>query len=182
MARVRTALVALHAVLVREPVVLAPEEPLPRIALPAPGPRAEQWTRHRARLTAARVSLNGLGIRTHANWVLFRLPFDPRDGDRIRHVEIVPSATVPTAVGALRLGGLCVTTRPSGEVSAWTPYTTSGVAYTQRFAWHPAPPTDDPTVYGINVPTRVANHVACGRDERLREPERWILDVEWESR
>jgi hypothetical protein len=129
------------------------------------------------------VRLNGLGARTHANWVLFRLPFDTTRHDRVRAVRFRPTSAATTAVGALRVGSACVTIPASGEVGEWTVYTVSGIGSTVRFARHPAPPTDDPTILGINVPTRVANYVACGRDGgRLREPETWGLDVAWEER
>jgi hypothetical protein len=64
----------------------------------------------------------------------------------------------------------------------WAKYTIGGLGWTDRFAWHMAPPTNDPTVLGINVPTRVANWVACGRDDTLRDPTTWSLDVTWEER
>ena len=176
------ALVAAFTLVVGEPVVFPSEPPLPRIDVRLAGPLAPAFTPHRARVTAERVHLTGLGMKTHANWVLFRLPFDPTQTDRIRSVGFRPSATVPTDVGALRFGGACVTTLPYGDVSDWAAYTTSSVAGTLPFGWHPAPPSNDPTIYGINVPTRVANHVACGRDDRLRDPSRWILDIEWEAR
>ena len=176
------ALIAFLTLVLGEPATFPPEAPLPRLDLRQTGPLAPAWTRHRARVTAERVHLTGLGMKTHANWVLFRMPFDPTETDRIRDVELRPSATVPTDVGAIRLGGVCVTTLPYGDVTDWSPYTTSGVGGTRDFAWHPAPPTDDPTIYGVNVPTRVANHVACGREDRLREVRSWILDIEWEAR
>jgi len=176
------AVVAFFTLVVGEPATFPPEAPLPRVDLRTAGPLAASWTRHRARVTAAVVHLNGLGMKTHANWVLFRLPFDPTQNDRVRDVEFRPSATVPTDVGALRFGSACLTSLPYGDVTDWSPYTTSGVGGTQEFDGHPAPPTDDPTIYGINVPTRVANHVACGRDDRLRDPGTWLLDIEWEAR
>ncbi len=159
------------------------EPPIPR-GVPSPdGPPSEGWTPRAARVQALRVRLNGLGARTHANWVLFRLPFDTTRKDRIRSVRYRPSCRSRTDVGALRIGSVCVQFRPAGSVESWTLYTVGGVGNTRRFAWHPSPPTDDPTLLGINVPTRVANHVACGRDEgNLLDPAEWTLDVTWEER
>jgi hypothetical protein len=174
---------ALYSLLIGEAVPLPAEAPLPRVDLRDTGPLAAEWRAHHASVSAEVVHLNGLGVRTHANWVLFRLPFDTRQRDRIRNVRFAPTAKAPTEVGAIRVGGgICVTTRPSGQVQDWAEYTTSGIGGTHHFAHHPAPPTDDPTIYGINVPTRVANHVACGRDDRLRDPSQWQLDIDWEAR
>jgi len=128
------------------------------------------------------VRLNALGAKTHANWVFFRLPFETTDRVRVRRVVFVPHAASETSVGALRLGGVCLTMPSSGSVASWALYTTGGIGGTEPFARHGAAPTFDPTVLGINVPTRVANHVACGRDDALGLPETWMLDVSWEER
>jgi hypothetical protein len=159
------------------------ELPIPR-GVPSPdGPVTNDWTPKAARVPAVRVRLNGLGARTHANWVLFRLPFDTTRKDRVRSVRYRPSCRSRTDVGAIRVGSICLGFRPAGSVENWTLYTVGGVGRTARFAWHPAPPTDDPTILGINVPTRVANYVACGWDEgNLLDPAQWSLDVTWEER
>jgi len=162
------------------------EEPLPRgvslVPMDAPPPDAT-WTRKSITVTASRVRLNGLGAKTHANWILFRLPFDSRQKTRVRHVAFTPHASAPTEVGALRVGSVCTSVSPYGDVGDWALYTVSGIAGTQRFGWHIAPPTTDPTIVGINVPTRVANYVACGRDGgRLRDPATWTLEISWEER
>jgi hypothetical protein len=159
------------------------EPPLPRGASSPDGPLASDWTPRSARVQAVRVRLNALGARTHANWVLFRLPFDVTQKKRLRSVRYRPSCRSRTDVGALRIGSICINFPPAGTVEDWTLYTVNGLGRTSGFAWHPAPPTDDPTILGINVPTRVANYVACGRDEgHLLDPEDWTLDVTWEER
>lgn len=166
------------------PTVEAPlEAPLPVGESRPKGPLADTWTLKSAHLRASRVRLNGLGARTHANWVFFQLPFDTTQRQRVRSVRFRPSSRSPTAVGAIRLGSVCITVPPNGGVEDWTSYTAGGIGLTARFSWHPAPPTSDPTVLGINIPTRVANYAACGWDEgHLREPEDWTLDVTWEER
>ena len=127
--------------------------------------------------------MNGLGARTHANWVLFRLPFDATQRQRIRRVQFTTSSLAETEVGALRIGSVCLKIPPSGAVESWALYTASGIGRTERYGWHPSPPTDDPTIAGINVPTRVANYAACGWDDgRLYTPESWGLQVDWEER
>jgi hypothetical protein len=162
-----------------------PEAPLERGDAAGPGTAelADSWTPRSAHVTAVRVRLNGLGARTHANWVLFRLPFDATQRQRLRRVRFIPSSNERSDVGALRIGSVCVPVPAEGGVESWAMYTMSGVGGTERFGWHPAPPTDDPTIAGINVPTRVANWVACGDgDGHLREPENWTLEVVWEER
>ncbi len=159
------------------------EEPLPRVDLKLPAALGPKWIPRTAHLTASRVRLNGLGAATHANWVLFRLPFDASDTSRLHNVFFTVASHAPTDVGAIALGSVCVAVPSSGPVDQWALYTTSGVGWTQRFGWHGAPPTDDPTVLGINVPTRVANYVACGRDGgKLVDPGDWSLDVSWSER
>lgn len=179
--RLRGVALALFSLTVLERAGSPTESPIAPAPLPRRGPIGE-WTRRSAKLSAFEVRLNGLGMRTHANWIFFRLPFETTDGTRIRNVGFWPSASRPTAVGALRFGGVCVTMPSSGDVAQWTMYTRSGVAWSDPFAWHPAAPTMDPTVLGINVPTRVANHVACGRDPALLDPSTWTLEVAWEER
>lgn len=165
----------------REPV--AHEEPLPVVDLKRTDPPAATWTKKRAHSTALRVRLNGLGARTHANWVLFRLPFDASDTKHIRNVDFEIQSAARTDVGALLVGSVCTKFPSYGGVANWTSYTTTGIAWTHKFAWHMAPPSDDPTILGLNVPTRVANYVACGWDEgQLDSTENWSIDVVWEER
>jgi hypothetical protein len=76
-----------------------------------------------------------------------------------------------------------MTVPSEATVERWTLYTMSGIAGTDLYRWHPSPPTDDPTVIGLNVPTRVANYVACGWDTgHLSDPDNWSLDIDWEER
>jgi hypothetical protein len=167
------------------PPVLPPlaEEPLPRGVSNVEGPLAAEWTTRRAHVGASRVRLLGLGARTHRNWVLFRLPFDSRQRDRIRSVRFAPHATAPTDVGALSVGSLCIRIPSAGDVATWERYTVSGISRTREFRFHPTPPTDDPTIVAINVPTRVANYVACGWDQgHLDDPQTWSIDLTWEER
>jgi hypothetical protein len=159
------------------------ESPIPPGQSSLEGPLAAEWTRKTATVTALRVRLNAIGMRTHANWVLFRLPFDASQLKRLRRVRFRPSASVDTDVGALSIGSVCLPIPSSGPVDDWAPYTVSGIGGTDRYRVHPAPPTDDPTIFAINVPTRVANFTACGWDGgALRDPSRWTLDVTWEER
>jgi len=157
-------------------------EPLPRGEPTPSGPRAETWTRKTSRLVATQVRLGGLGARTHANWILFRLPFDTTALDRIRHVRFTVAATAETNVGALRIGSVCTPMRAYGPVESWTQYTMGGIGGTDDFGDHATAPTHDPTVFGIAVPTRVANYVACGRDGgRLTETTTWHLEIAWDE-
>jgi hypothetical protein len=163
--------------------VIPPEEPLPLGEERPSGPLASEWTKMSAIVHGSRVRLNGLGARTHANWVLFRLPFDANQHQRVRSVRFDARSATRTDVGALRLGSVCVPVPSDGSVDRWAIYTASGIGHTERYRWHPAPPTQDPTIAGINVPTRVANWVACGQDTgHLRDPENWTLEVTWEER
>lgn len=159
------------------------EEPLPKVDLALPGPPGDVWVEKHAHSAALRVRLNGLGARTHANWVLFRLPFDASQTKRLRHVRFEIRSSSRTDVGAVMLGSVCADFPSRGGIASWTSYTTSGIGRTQRFRWHPDPPTADPTILGLNVPTRVANYVACGWDQGdLTAPSDWSLDVTWEER
>lgn len=179
----RSAALALLSLTV--PPTLAPvdEEPVPRGISTVSGPVAASWTRKTAHVEALRVRLSGLGARTHRNWVLFRLPFDSRQLDRVRFVRFAPHASAPTDVGAFRIGSVCVRIPPNGDVSSWARYTVSGISRTEEFRFHPTPASDDPTIVAINVPTRVANYVACGWDRgHLDDPATWSLDLSWEER
>lgn len=160
------------------------DEPLARPDLRRPeSPIGAPWLRRHERITAARVRLNGLGARTHANWVLWRLPFDVTDRDHIRGIDFTISSRERTDVAALIVGSICADFPTRGGIEEWSSYTTNGIAWTQRFGWHGAPPSDDPTILGLNVPTRVANYVACGWDHgALKDPEAWFLDLSWDER
>lgn len=158
------------------------QESLPRGEPVPAGARAEAWTRRTARLTASQVRLGGLGARTHANWILFRLPFDTTALDRVRDVRFAATATAETNVGALRIGSVCTPVRAYGPVESWTRFTVGGIGGTDDFGDHPTAPTADPTLLGIAVPTRVANYVACGRDDgRLEQVSTWQLEITWEE-
>jgi hypothetical protein len=161
----------------------AVDEPLPPGASQVGGPVAPTWSRRRTELSAMRVRLTHLGARTHANWVFFRLPFAVTETDRVRFVRFYPRVKAASDVGALRIGSVCLATPSRGGIDAWSLYTVNGIAGTEVFRWHSRPPTSDPTVVAVNVPTRVANYAACGADgRRLLDPEQWTLAVEWEQR
>jgi hypothetical protein len=157
-------------------------EPLARgEAIPAK-PRAATWTRRSSRLPASQVRLGGLGANTHANWIFFRLPFATNAMDRIRDVQFTVTATTETNVGALNIGSVCTPITAYGPVASWAQYTVGGIGATNDFGDHPKAPTADPTLLGIAVPTRVANYVACGRDDgRLEDLATWHLDVTWDE-
>jgi hypothetical protein len=160
-----------------------PEEPLAVGDVRPDGPLADHWTPRHATLTAIRVRLNGLGARTHANWVLFRLPFDATQQQRLRNVRFRLSSVARTDVGKLRIGSVCIDFPSAGDLRYWALYTASGIARTEEYRWHPLAPTKDPTILGVNVPTRLANYVACSHGESaLREAENWSLRVDWEER
>jgi hypothetical protein len=135
-------------------------------------------------LTAVSVGLDATGAHTHGNWILFRLPFDSTDQEHIRSVSITPRAAIDPDVAAVRVGMACTPYAKYGPINTWAGYTTGAVGPTLAFAKHPAPPTDDPKIYGLNVPSRVANYVACGwaNSDTLRDPATWQLDVSWEER
>ncbi len=161
----------------------AADMPLPARIERDPAPIAETWTKKSARLDAIAIRISATGAHTHANWVFFRLPFDTSDFDRVRAVVFTPSAASDPDVAALRIGSACLPYARYGPLDTWAEYTVSGIGRTLPFAQHPNPPTDDPTVLGINVPTRVANHVACGLDDgRFSRLDFWRLDVSWEER
>lgn len=182
MAWQHTALGVFFALLIPAGAPRIRPEPLPRGDLMPSGPRAETWTRKTVRLTATQVRLEGLGARTHANWILFRLPFATTALDRIRDVRFTVTTTAETNVGALRIGSICVPVRAYGPLESWAQYTVGGIAGTDDFGDHPTAPTADPTLFGIAVPTRVANYVACGRDGgRLEETGTWHLEITWEE-
>ena len=136
------------------------------------------------RIPAMRVALDATGTHTHDNWIFFRLPFDSTDRERIQNVRIEPSAEIDPDVAATRVGTMCAPCKNYGPIGTWAGYTTGAVGPTLAFAQHPTPPTDDPMILGLNVPSRVANYVACGweRSNALRNPATWHVDVSWEER
>ena len=159
------------------------EDPITRLDLRRTDTPGATWIRHKMEITALRVRLNGLGARTHANWVLFRLPFDATQRERVRNIDFEIASKAPSNVAALMIGSICADFPAYGDgIHDWSSYTVNGVAWTTPFSWHGSAPTDDPTILGLNVPTRVANWVACGRDDALRDPQSWSLDVTWEER
>jgi hypothetical protein len=158
-----------------------PINPLDMRRTEAPG---DVWIKHKMEITALRVRLNGLGARTHSNWVLFRLPFDVRQEDRIRKIDFEIVSKAPSDVAAMMIGSVCMEVAKYGDgIRDWSSYTQNGVSWTDPFGWAPAAPTNDPTILGLNVPTRVANYAACGWDDgHLRDEENWVLNIEWEER
>ena len=142
---------------------------------------AHGYRAHRVELEAVAVELTHLGQHTHANWVVFHLPFDA-SAPGIRNVRFEPHALRETNIAALPTVIGCVPTPTLGSVEsrAWSEFTTNGTSGTRRFADHPFAPTTDAHTFAVNVPTRVANAAACW-DPILREPSTWRLDVSWES-
>ena len=142
---------------------------------------ARGYHAHHVELEAARVDLNHLGQHTHANWVVFNLPFDT-SAPGIRNVRFKPHALRETNIAALPTVIGCVPTPTLGSVEsrAWGEFTATGASGTRYFADHPFAPSTYSHVFAVNVPTRVANAAACW-DPTLREPASWRLDVSWES-
>lgn len=161
------------------------DDPITVLDLRRTEPMGDHWIKHRMEITALRVSLNGLGARTHANWVLFRLPFDTTQHDRIRRIDFEIVSKAPSDVAAVMVGSICAEVPRYGDgIHDWSSFTVDGVSWTKPF-WQAAgtPPTEDPTILGLNVPTRVANYAACGWDDgNLRDPENWVLNIQWEER
>jgi hypothetical protein len=137
-------------------------------------------TRTWVELEASRVDLAHTGQHTHANWVVFELPFDPSSPD-IHDVTFLPRALSDTDVAMLETPFGCLPAPTLGPVddSRWSKYTLHGVGGTSPFDEHELAPTRDPRAYAINVPTRVANAAAC-RDPSLFERTTWRLVVEWD--
>ena len=157
---------------------------LPRARPPFRGPPSGEWTRKSVVVTAVRTDLDTVGAHTHANWVFFRLPFDTTDTDRVRDVRVTASAMTDPDVSAIRVGTACAPYKRYGPIGTWALYTVGAVGPTLSFGGHSSPPSDDPTIVGLNVPSRVANYVACGweKSEALRDPATWHLDASWEER
>jgi len=142
---------------------------------------ARGYRAHRVVLEAETVDLSHLGVHTHANWVVFQLPFDTR-APGIRNVRFEPHALRATNIAALPTAIGCVPTPTLGPVEggAWGEFTATGTSGTRRYADHPFAPTTDSRTFALNVPTRVANAAACW-DPALRERTTWRLEVSWES-
>ena len=145
-------------------------------------PLADGWTRWSVELEAASVDLGHLGMHTHANWVVFELPFDTRRRD-LRNVHLSPRALADTDVAALHTPIGCLPAPTVGPVEGpgWPKYTLGGIAGTRPLYVHGLAPTHDARAYAINVPTRVANVAACGAHALLSRST-WRLRVEWDSR
>lgn len=140
------------------------------------------WTRTWLELEATQVDLGHTGQHTHANWVVFELPFDPASPE-VRNVTFLPRAVSDTDVGMLQTPFGCLPAPTLGPVEdpRWSKYTSRGASGTTPFSWHELSPTQDARAYAINVPTRVANAAAC-RDASLYERATWRLVVEWDVR
>ncbi len=145
-------------------------------------PLPDGWARHDVELVARAVDLGHLGVHTHANWVVFDLPFDPTVAG-LRHVRLAPRTTVRSDLGALRLGPLCLRTTTVGDVAdpRWTKLTKTGGAGTRPFwEWDGDVPGAAPRAFVLSVPSRVANAAACWVPALTRR-ESWRLAVTWET-
>ena len=142
---------------------------------------SDGWTAHRIEIEPSLVDLGHLGQHTHANWVLFELPFDTT-ARSVRRIELRPRALRETNVAALPTAFGCLPAPTLGAVEGrgWAEYTASGTGGTRWLSDHPLAPARDGRVFAINVPTRVANAAACW-DAKLRERAAWRLEVRWES-
>lgn len=177
---------ALAGALVAGGVVYALRPPPAReVANANAPPLAEQITtrpdgsvHHALELVAREVDIAHLGVHTHANWVVFELPFDVTD-EAVKRVSFAARTTTDADVGALhtRLGCLRVPPTPMGE---WAYFTKNGVGFTHTFDEHGLVPTQSPRALAINLPTRLANAAACWRPA-LAKPETWRLRVEWDA-
>ena len=142
----------------------------------------EDARHHAVELSARLVDLDHLGVHTHANWVVFDLPFDVMD-PRVRHVRFSPRTTVSSDVGAIRIGPLCVRAPATGGVDdpRWTKLTLSGGAGTRPFwEWGGDVPHASGRTLVVSVPSRVANAAACGIGA-LKRRETWRLGVAWDT-
>ena len=139
------------------------------------------WTRSAVELQAKTVDLGHLGQHTHANWVVFELPFDTTRRD-LRNVRFRVRALVDTDVAALYTPVACLPAPTLGPVEddRWAKLTLGGIGGTGRLWSHERAPTHDARAYAINVPTRVANRAACG-EHALVSPSTWRLVVEWDA-
>lgn len=139
------------------------------------------WVHHEVELSATRVDLGHTGRHTHANWVVFMLPFDTTQRD-VRNVRFRPRSLADTDVAALYTPLGCLPAPRKGPVEdpGWTKFTLTGIGGTRSLHSHALAPTHDSRAYAINVPTRVANVAACG-ERALASPASWRLVVSWES-
>jgi hypothetical protein len=166
----------------RSPANAIAKPPVPSLMTGTSRTLGDGWTRTWVELEASQVDLGHTGQHTHANWVVFQLPFDPASPE-VRNVTFLPRAVADTDVAMLQTPFGCVPAPTLGPVDdgRWSKYTSSGVAGTTPFSWHELVPTHDARAYAINVPTRVANAAAC-RDPSLYERTTWRLVVEWDVR
>lgn len=143
---------------------------------------SDGWTREWVELEATHVDLAHLGRHTHANWVVFELPFDPTSPS-VRNVTFMPRTLSDSDVAAVDtpFGCFPVPTLGPVEDARWSKFTLTGVSGTSSLDSHELAPTHGARAYAINVPTRVANVAAC-RDPSLRERTTWRLVVEWDVR
>ncbi len=139
------------------------------------------WTHSSVELEAQTVDLGHLGQHTHANWVVFELPFDTTRRD-LRNVRFRVRALAETDVGAVYTPLVCLPAPTLGPVEdrRWAKLTLGGIGGTERLWSHELAPTHDPRAYAINVPTRVANAAACA-EPSLTSRSSWRLEVEWEA-
>jgi hypothetical protein len=163
---------------------LRPPAALAEANEPLPSPAGETSVNrdgsmhHRLELVAHVVDIAHLGAHTHANWVVFELPFDSTD-PTVRRVRFSARTTTDAAIGALHTRFGCVRVPPTNP-RAWAHFTQNGVGHTHDFDEHELAPTHSPRGYAINVPTRLANAAACWRPSLARR-ETWRLLVEWDS-
>jgi hypothetical protein len=152
-----------------------PLAPLTSRALP------DGSTRFSVELEATSIDLSHLGQHTHANWVVFELPFDTTRRD-LRNVRFRPRALVGTDVAALHTPILCLPAPTLGPVedARWSKLTLGGIGQTDLLGSRALAPTNDARAYAINVPTRVANAAACG-EPVLASKESWRLEVTWDG-
>lgn len=157
------------------------ETPRPPLAPLATYVLADGWTRRSVELEATVVDLGHLGQHTHANWVVFELPFDTTRTD-LRNVRFRVRALAETDVGAIYTPLLCLPAPTLGPAPdrRWAKLTLGGIGGTGRLWSHELAPTHDPRAYAINVPTRVANAAACS-ETVLASRASWRLEVEWDS-
>lgn len=165
----------------RSPANAVAKAPPPPLMTGTTRPLEGGWSRRWVELEASRVDLGHTGRHTHANWVVFELPFDPASPD-VRNVTFLPRALSDTDVAMLQTPFGCVPAPTLGAVDdpRWSKYTESGAGGAMPFSWHDLAPAHDARAYAINVPTRVANTAAC-RDPSLYERTTWRLVVEWDA-
>lgn len=153
----------------------------PPVAPPSSRVLADGWTRSTVEVEASSVDLGHLGQHTHANWVVFRLPFDTTRRD-LRNVRFRVRSLVDTDVAALYTPLVCLPAPTLGPVedARWAKLTLGGIGGTGRLWSHELAPTHDARAYAVNVPTRVANAAACS-EPALTSAASWRLEIEWDS-